>query len=379
MSSSRLRALGGALLATLAAACGHAPPPAQAQGGDSLQITIPAEQTARIGTTVIAPAPFAPVVEANGTVAFDGDQSTPVLAPISGPVTRILVEPGTEVKRGQALAYVASPDFAAAIAAYRKAAATARQMQRVAEQNQQLFDNDGISRRELEQSQVDATGAVADRDAALEQLRALGVDDSTVAVLQADRAVATPQAVIRAPLAGTVVERLITPGTLLQAGSTPCFTVADLSRMWVLTSVFESDLADVRRGDRAEVLTSAATAPVAGVVDNVAPEVDSTTKATIVRVVVPNAARLLKKDMYVRVTLHSSRRRTGIIVPVAAVLRDDDNQPFVFVAGAPGKYLRRTVILGERIGDRTEILAGLAAGDRLVTEGGLFLQFAQGQ
>ncbi len=379
MSTSHARALGGALLATLAAACGHAPPPAQEQGADSLQITIPAEQTARITTTVIAPAPFAPVVEANGTVAFDGDQSTPILAPISGPVTRIVVEPGTEVKRGQVLAYVASPDFAAAIANYRKAAATARQLQRVADQDQQLFDNDGISRRDLEQSQVDAVGGIADRDAALEQLRALGVDDSTIAALQAGQAVATPQAVIRAPLAGTVVERLITPGTLLQAGSTPCFTVADLSRMWVLTSVFESDLADVGRGDRAEVLTSAATAPVIGTVDNVAPEVDSATKATIVRVVVPNGTRLLKKDMYVRVTIHSSRRRTGIVVPVASVLRDDDNQPFVFVAAGPGKYLRRTVTLGERIGDRTEILAGLAAGDRLVTEGGLFLQFAQGQ
>lgn len=379
MSASRPRALAGALLAILAAACGRAPAPAQAAAADSLQITIPAEQTARITTTVIAPAPFAPVVEANGTVAFDGDQSTPILAPISGPVTRIVVDPGTEVKRGQVLAYVASPDFAAAVANYRKAAATARQLQRVADQDQQLYNNDGIARRELEQAQVDAVGGIADRDAALEQLRALGVDDSTIAALQSGQSVATPQAVIRAPLAGTVVERLITPGTLLQAGSTPCFTVADLSRMWVLTSVFESDLADVRRGDRAEVVTSASAAPVIGTVDNVAPEVDSATKATIVRVVVPNAARLLKKDMYVRVAIHSSRRRTGIVVPVAAVLRDDDNQPFVFVAAGPGKYLRRTVTLGERIGDRTEILAGLAAGDRLVTEGGLFLQFAQGQ
>ena len=379
MSASRPRALAGALLAILAAACGRAPQPAQEQAADSLQITIPAEQTARITTTVIAPAPFAPVVEANGTVAFDGDQSTPILAPISGPVTRIVVDPGTEVKRGQVLAYVASPDFAAAIATYRKAAATARQLQRVADQDQQLYNNDGIARRELEQAQVDAVGGAADRDAALEQLRALGVDDSTIAALQAGQVVATPQAVIRAPLAGTVVERLITPGTLLQAGSTPVFTVADLSRMWVLTSVFESDLADVRRGDRAEVLTGAATAPVIGTVDNVAPEVDSATKATIVRVVVPNGTRLLKKDMYVRVAIHSSRRRTGIIIPVAAVLRDDDNLPFVFVAAGPGKYLRRTVTLGERIGDRTEILAGLTAGDRLVTEGGLFLQFAQGQ
>ncbi|HET7025604.1 MAG TPA: efflux RND transporter periplasmic adaptor subunit, partial [Gemmatimonadales bacterium] len=155
---------------------------------------------------------------------------------------------------------------------------------------------------------------------------------------------------------------------------------ADLSRMWVMTSVFESDLPDVHRGDRAEVRPSVGGAAYAGTVDNIAAEVDSDTKATAVRVVVQNRDGLLKKDMYVRVAVRSSRTRMGILVPVGAVLRDDDNQPFVFVAAGPaGTFGRRTVTLGERVGDVYEVSHGIQPGDRVVTEGGLFLQFAQGQ
>src|SRR6185312_4209174 len=101
--------------------------------------------------------------------------------------------------------------------------------------------------------------SAADRDAALEQLRAIGVEDTTIQALQDNRPVANVQGAIRAPIAGTVVERLVTPGQLLQAGTTPCFTVADLSRMWVMTNVFESDLSDVRLGDQADVVTNAST------------------------------------------------------------------------------------------------------------------------
>lgn len=360
--------------------CGHRPAATADAGGDSLLITVPEAQRGRITVATAKEEAFAPVVEANGVVAFDGDQSTPVLAPISGPVTRIVVEPGAVVRAGDPLAYVTSPDFAAAMAGYRKAAVTARQLQRIADQDQQLYKNDGIARRDLEQSETDAISAVADRDAALEQLRSLGVDDSTLAALEADRPVAPPAAVIRAPLSGTVVERLITPGQLLQAGSTPCFTVADLSRMWVMTSVFEPDLPDVRRGDRAEVRPTSGGAAYAGSVDNIAAEVDSDTKATAVRVVVQNRDGLLKKDMYVRVAVRSGRTRTGILVPVGAVLRDDDNQPFVFLAARDaGTFERRAVTLGERVGDVYEISQGIHPGDRVVTGGGLFLQFAQGQ
>jgi cobalt-zinc-cadmium efflux system membrane fusion protein len=302
-----------------------------------------------------------------------------VLAAISGPVTRILVQPGTVVRRGEVLAYVSSPDFATAVSNYRKAAATARNLQRIADLDVQLYKNDAIARRDMEQAQTDAISAAADRDAALQQLRSLGVEDSTVEALRENRPVTAVQGAIRSPVNGTVVERLVTPGQLLQAGSTPCFTVADLSRMWVMANVFESDQASVQIGDSADVTTPAWSDSFRGVVDNIAAEVDTTTKATGVRVVVPNSRRLLKRAMYVHVAIRSRRVRTGILVPVSAVLRDEDNQPLVYVQNAGGGYERRSITLGSRVGDRYEISEGLTRGDRVVAQGGLFLQFTQSQ
>ena len=97
------------------------------------------------------------------------------------------------------------------------------------------------------------------------------------------------------------------------------------------------------------------------------------------RIVTPNPDRGLKKDMYVSVTVHSRRARAGLLVPVSAVLRDAQNLPFVFVAKADSSFERRQVGLGNRVGERFEITSGLSAGDAIISEGGLFLQFAESQ
>jgi cobalt-zinc-cadmium efflux system membrane fusion protein len=371
------------LAIAFAAGCGSRPdadePTDAPSASRASALVLPPAQRERIGVHAVAPSSFHRVVSTTGTVEFDGDQSTQVLAPISGPVIRILVQPGDHVQKGEALAYVSSPDYAAAVAGYRTARAAAANAQHVATLDSALFENDAIARRDLEQAQTDAISAGAERDAALQQLRALGVDDSTLQALEAGRPIQSARGVIRAPLDGTLVERLITPGQLLEAGATPCFTIADLSRMWVMANVFESDLVDVHVGDVAKVTTNASPDPVTGRVDNIAALVDPETKATAVRIVAPNRNRLLKKDMYVRVAIRSRRAETGLLIPVSAVLRDEDNQPFVYVEGPNGGYQRRTVKLGERVENQYEIADGLKAGDRVVSEGGLFLQFAQSQ
>ncbi|OYV66293.1 MAG: hypothetical protein B7Z72_11615, partial [Gemmatimonadetes bacterium 21-71-4] len=264
-----LAALGAAAAVCLLTACprGRTAPPDPVPQPSAF--TLPAGQREKIHVEEASLAPFCRTVEATGTVEFDSDRATQVLAPFSGPVSRILVPLGALVRRGQPLATTVSPDFAAAVSAYRKAAATASNTRRIADLDAQLFANDAIARREMEQAETDAVSAEAGRDAALQQLRSLGVGDKAIEALRRERAVTAPQGVIRSPLAGAVVERLITPGQLLQGGVTPCFTVADMSTVWVMASIFEGDLASVAVGDPADVTSPTSPEALPGTVGNI--------------------------------------------------------------------------------------------------------------
>ncbi|MBS0432318.1 MAG: efflux RND transporter periplasmic adaptor subunit [Proteobacteria bacterium] len=342
-------------------------------------VTLTAAQRSRITLHTVAPSNFHPSIDTTGVVDFDQDRATQVLAPFSGPVASLLVAQGDHVQRGQALATVTSPDFAAALGAYRKAVATADNTRRIADFDADMLQHHAIAQREAEQAQADATGAEADRVAALQALAALDIDPHALAQLRAGKDVAHVEGVIRAPIAGTVVEKNITPGQLLQAGSTPCFTIADTSRVWVNANVFGDDVASVHAGDAAQVFAGEGGRPLAGKVTNVSAEVDPDTRAVVARVALANPDDALKKAMYVRVRIESRQARNGLLVPVSAVLRDDDNLPFVYVVQADGSYARAHVALGQRIGDDDLIPSGLRAGERIVTEGALFLRFIQTQ
>ena len=377
------------LMALVAAGCTRAPAVdahradsagARADSGSAKEVELTAAQLSRITLSTVTFQPFRSSVTTTGTVAFNGDRSTQVLAPVSGPITRILVNPGAFVHRGDALATVTSPDFASASASYRKAQSAFRNAQRIADLDVQLFKNDAIARRELDQAQTDAAAAAADRDAAVQQMKALGVDESSIAAIRENRAgAAATSAVIRAPIEGTVVEKLVNPGQLIQAGTTPAFTIADLSTVWVMANVFERDLSLVSAGESATIATGASPAPIAGQVAYVGSIVDPGSKATAVRILAPNPRGVLKRDMLVNVTIRAAMGRNALLIPVSSVLRDDQNLPFVYVAQPGKRFARRPVTIGDRMTGQYEVLKGLVAGDRVVSDGALFLQFAGSQ
>jgi cobalt-zinc-cadmium efflux system membrane fusion protein len=382
-TTSPSRALAACALAamTLAglSACGSKPDAAAQAAATPQDVTLTAAQLQHIRMVTIAPADFHKTIEAAGVVDFDNDQSTSVTSPISGLVTRLLVTPGQPVAAGQALALVDSSDFAAATSAYAKALATARTTRQLADADKELAQHNGVSAREAQQAETDAENAAADRDAALQALQALKLDPKALKDIQAGRPISHIEGAIRAPIAGTLVEKLITPGQLLQAGTTPAFTVANLSKVWVMAQVSGSDLGMVRAGDAAEIETGIGAASLNGVVDNVAALVNPDTRAVNARVVVANPGGRLKKSMYVRVRIRSQQTSRGLLAPVSAILRDDENLPFVYVAQANGSFARRRVTLGYRTDDQFEIPSGLAAGDRVVGDGGVFVQFMQSQ
>jgi membrane fusion protein, heavy metal efflux system len=370
------------VLAAVAALAGCSPkaddqPQPASVKAQNLKLT--AAQRQNVHLFAVAPASYRRTIDTTGVVDFDNDQATSVLAPFSGPVTRLLVSPGDRVKKDDPLALVDSPDFATAISTYQKALVTARNARRLADKDADLVQHNGVSQREFEQAQTDATSAEADRDAALQALVSLSVDPKSIKDIQEGRPVTRIEGVIRSPITGTVVEKLITPGQLLQAGTTPSFTVADLSKVWVMAQVFGSDVTAVELGDTAKVLTGIAGSDFTGKVTNVSALVNPDTRSVLARVVVENPRGVLKKQMYVRVLIEARRESEGRLIPDSAILRDDENLPFVYVAEADDAFSRRHVTLGYRSGDKTDITAGLKDGDQIVIDGGIFVQFMQEQ
>jgi membrane fusion protein, heavy metal efflux system len=336
-------------------------------------------QRQNIHLYAVAPSKFHKTIDTSAIVDFDNDQATTVLAPFSGPVSRLVVSLGDRVRKGDPLAVVDSPDFATAIGAYSKALATARTNRRLADLEKDLIEHQGVARREADQAQTDAANAEADRDAALQTLVSLQVPEQTIRDIQQGRPIPRLDGTIRSPIAGMVVEKLITPGELLQSGTTPCFTVANLSRVWVLAQIFGSDIAAVSLGDPAEVITGIGSDNVSGTVDNIAALVDPDTRSVAVRVVAKNPGEVLKKQMYVRVLIHARQESTGLLVPVSAILHDDVNLPFVYLVEPDGSFARQHVTLGYRVGDQFDITAGLQPGNQIVVEGSIFVQFMQNQ
>lgn len=378
MTNKTLRVFFGAAIAVLAlAAC--SPDAGDRKANTASNVTLTDAQKKNLRIFTVEPSQFHKSVDTNGIVDFDNDQATSVMSPISGQVSQLLVAPGDHVLKGQPLAYVASPDYAAAIGAYRTAIVAAAATRKVADMDKDLLAHQGVSEREAAQAETDAVTAEANRAAALQTLASLNVDPETIRAIRKGRSVDGKLGVIRAPLSGVVVERLITPGQLIQAGTTQAFTIADLSRVWVMAQVFGGDIDDVSLGDSARVMTGGDAKPIEGKVTNISTEVDPNTRSVMVRVSVNNPSGLLKKQQYVRVSIHSHTASAGLMVPVGAILHDDENLPFVYRVQADGSYARAHVTLGYRAGDRYDIAAGLRAGQQIVADGGMFLQFMQSQ
>ena len=146
--------------------------------------------------------------------------------------------------------------------------------------------------------------------------------------------------------------------------------------MGKLANVYQSDLAYVHDGDDVVVQTDAYPDTFHGKISYVSPALDPNTRTLQARIVVDNKGEKLKRDMYCTVTVTAGTVSNAIAVPDAAVLRDDENQPFVYVAANNNQFGRRAVEIGDSQSGQTQIVKGLSAGDKVVANGSLFLQFA---
>lgn len=334
--------------------------------------TIPQDQMSHVQVLTVQPTSIERTLRLTGAVAYNSFHTTPVITQVSGPVSRIVVVPGQRVTKGDPMLYVASPDYSQLRTNYLKARDAYALAQKARARAQDLYEHHAIAQQALEQAQSTEVQAQGDLAAAQAALKVMGITDPE-ALVTAPPSFEVP---LKAPIGGVVVEQDVSVGQLIQPGSTQCFMISDLSNVWVLVNVYQKDLPYVRVGDPVTIQTDAYPEVFHGRISYVAPSLDPNTRTLQARIETNNPGDKLKKDMYVAATVKAGTIPHAIALPDAAVLRDTENQPFVYVATSANQFGRRTVTLGESANGQTEITSGLSAGDRVIGNGSLFLQFA---
>jgi cobalt-zinc-cadmium efflux system membrane fusion protein len=363
------------------AGCGGSPPDAAAPaaGADTTTpgyFTVPADQLPHLEIAPVATATWATTVSTTGTVDWDNDHTTQAITQVSGPITRILVDAGAQVKAGQPLLYVASPDISNAVSAYRKAINRQALAQRNVDRSRDLLEHKAIAQRDMESVEADYNDAATDVQSALQQLRIFGIDPADLKEAETQNMPIRSELPMRAPISGTVVDKLVLPGQVIQAGMTQAFVISNVTTLWVQGHVYDKDLQSVHVGDAVDIHSSSFPDTFHGTVTFIGELIDPTTRTTPVRIVTQNPRALLKKDLFVDVVIHDKSSRMSLAVPTSAVLYDEQNFPFVYVQVKPGQFAQRQVHIGTQQDDRSEVLDGLRAGDQVVSQGSLFLQFA---
>lgn len=367
------RALSAAL--TLAAAlvlggCKDKPEPAPVAKADPNLIVPAAPLAARLSVAPVEDAEFRDVLRVSGRVEADESRLARIGASVTGRITDLEVIPGQDVKRGQRLATLNSVELSTAQLAFLRAYSQRLLAQRAAQRAEQLFEADVIGRAELQRRQSEFAQAEAEVSAARGQLMVLGMAEDAVAGLTADRSV-NSQASVRASISGTVLERKVTQGQVVQPADT-MFLVADLSRVWLVAEVPEQQATLIRRGESVEAeIASLPGDRLAGTLSFIAAIVNPETRTITVRMELDNADRRFKPAMLATMFI-KGRPERRLAVPGAAVVRDE-NRDYVFVETGQNQYALRLVNLGAEHEGRRQVMSGLARGDRIVVDGAFHL------
>jgi membrane fusion protein, heavy metal efflux system len=333
--------------------------------------TVPADQMSHVQVVTVESQPLPRVLRLPGSVAYNNFETTPVITQVSGPVARILVSPGEVVRKDQPMLDVASPDYAQARTNYLKARDATSLAEKSYARSQDLYAHHAVAEADLQQAETTRNQAQADLQAAEQALKVLGVDPERL-----PKQPVSPEIPVLAPIAGEVVERLVGPGQVIQAGATQVFTISNLSTVWVLANVYEHDLGHVHLGDPVAIQTDAYSTTFRGRISYIAAALDPASRTLQVRIVTDNPGRRLKKDMYVTASVQAGVVN-ALAVPDSAVLRTPENQPFVYVAAdQANEFAERLVAIGDSQGGKTEITSGVKTGEQVVADGSLFLQFA---
>lgn len=391
-----LTTLSSGAIALLLAACGSAQAPGDVQAATSAA-AVPAagtvelsdEQRANAGIDVVAARVVMQTARltAPGRMALDETRTARVGSLQQALVMQTRVDVGSRVRRGQLLATMHGHELHDAWAGYRKAVAERRraenQLTYATEAHaraRRLYADKAIALQDVQRADVDRVAAVEALEIAkaeivrsLEELEHVGVTVLAESGEPAASPDADEQIPVRSPVDGAVLERLVTPGTTVTPGS-PLFVVSDLSTLWSIAEVDETQIAHIRIGRPVEVVVGAyPDVRFPGTITFVSDTVNPDTRRLVIRSTVPNPDGRLKPDMFATVTLGEGEARPVVMVPASAV-QPVDGRAVVFVEERPGRFTVRQVDVGTQSGGDVEILRGVVEGEQVVVGGGFVLK-----
>ena len=341
-----------------------------AEADDPMLVTIKPEMQERFKSTTIRMEELATVQEVAGRIEANEQKVTRIGAAVTGRVTEVLMDVGDRVSRGQAMAHVSSPELAQAQLAYLRANAARELAERAEDRAQQLLRADVIGSAELQRRQSELAIAKAELKAAADQLQMMGVSADAVTRLRLQGQL-VPHAAVTSTLAGTVIERKVSQGQVAQPGD-QLFTVADLTRVWVVGGLPEQTARAVQVGQQVEVQVPALgqqrwSGRIVFVGDTVNPD----TRTVAIRTEVENTGRALKPQMLATMRISAAAERV-LALPATAVVREQDKD-HVYVDQGGGRYRLTPVRLGPAVEGMRPVFDGLREGQRVVVEGAFHL------
>jgi len=310
----------------------------------------------------------------SGEIALNANALAHIAPRVPGIVCAVRTDLGSRVKKGDVLFEIESPELSRAIGAYRKNRALAALALKNLERERALAEKKISPESDRIDAQMKYDEYRIELEAAANELAVMGLDAATIADLASDaRAGSVGTVPVRAPLAGTVIERRLTPGEVVEAGR-DLMTIADLSAVWVWMSLYERDLARLleetkKRPARVRIATSAFPGAVfEGALDLIGASVDEGDRTVKVRATLKNPDGLLRPGMFCASTVVFETGERVLAVPKSAVMTDE-GASFVFRKIRDGFVLRTDVKTGRVFADSVEILSGLPEGEKIVAEG----------
>jgi cobalt-zinc-cadmium efflux system membrane fusion protein len=301
----------------------------------------------------------APALNVTGTVNPDISRNVPAISLATGRVVEIKARLGDVVKKGQLLMRVQSNDISGAFQQYLKTVNDERLAHTQLQRAQILFDKGAIAQKDLEVAQDAEQDAKVDLDAAMQQLKLLGVDkDHPTGIVD-----------IVAPISGVIVEQNVTNAAGVQGLSSPNpFTISDLSNVWIICDVYENDLDAIHLGQFADIHLNAYPDKILkGRIDNIGPILDPNIRAAKIRLEVPNPDGFMRVGMFVTATFYGKQPETYAVVPAAAILHLHDRD-WVYVPADGGGFGRVEVKGGNILPNgMQEIKSGIAPGAKVVS------------